>query len=334
MNNNPQSSHSTKAAGSIPYTLRNDLMFHKVMQYSNKALTSLVCAIEGIPTDEVRSVRLLNPINYSFFDGKEFILDVLVELNSRKLLVIELQIYHDNNWIMRSLLYLGRSFDSLGFGDQYNKLKPTTMVSIMGYTLFPDAPEFYAHYELRNVRTGRPYTSNFKLNVLDLSKTALATEEDIVSGLKDWAALFNAAEWKELYDLSRKNDAFKEVCTIMEALNTIPQERTIFEAHRRWVEQQSSLTYDLEHTRAELDTTREQLSSAQSRLDFTQSRLDSTQSKLESTQSRLDSAQSKLDSTQSKLDSTQEQLDSAIASLHDEQKRVAELESRIRELTG
>ena len=65
-------------------------------------------------------------------------------------LTIELQIYTDTDWIMRSLLYLGRIFDSIGFGDAYILLKPTTLVCIMGYTLFPNTAEFYACYELRN----------------------------------------------------------------------------------------------------------------------------------------------------------------------------------------
>ena len=265
----------------INFSLKNDLMFHVVMQKSPKALTSLVCALKNLSPGAVRSVCLRNPIIFGSYDeSKEVILDVLVEMNDSEYINLELQIYVDKYWIMRSLLYLARTFDSLRIGQKYKDLKPTTIVCIMGYMLFPEDPEFYARYELKNTRNNRSYTSNFNLNVLDLSRLDLATRKDVSCGLADWARIFNAATWEELYALSKDNEVFMEVYEIMRAAELSPEERTMLEGHRRWLEVHNTLMGDLEDARAEL-------SSTQSRLKTTETALSSTQVKLSSTEAEL-----------------------------------------------
>ena len=162
----------------------------------------------------------------------------------------------------------------------------------MGYTLFPDTAEFYACYELRNKRNGLPYTSNFQLNVLDLTQVELATQDDISHGLKDWADLFNAETWEELYTLTRKNDVFKEVYEIMRALNTIPQEKTLFEARRRWLEVHNSVISNLEKAQAERDAALSSLHAEQQKV----AELEATKAELEARIRELTAASAGSDS--------------------------------------
>ena len=42
------------ATGEIEFTLMSDMMFHYVMQKSERALTGLVCALKGISPDDVQ----------------------------------------------------------------------------------------------------------------------------------------------------------------------------------------------------------------------------------------------------------------------------------------
>ena len=74
-----------------------------------------------------------------------------------------------------------------------------------------------------------------KLNVLYLKKTDLATEEDKKNNLVYWAELFKATTWEDLIALCDDRPEFEEVATAMYKTNTIPQERTIMEAHERYV---------------------------------------------------------------------------------------------------
>lgn len=229
------------ATGPIAVTLRNDMMFHRVMQSSNNALKGLVCALKGLEPSTVKEVILMNPIDYSEYAHKEIILDVKVMLNSNEVLDIELQLYYSRDWVQRSLLYLCRSFDSISVGENYEKLMPTTVIAIMDNPLFPEFPEFYSHYQILNTKNHRPYTTMLNINVLYLNRTELATEEDISNGLLYWAELFQATTWEELKKICESKSEFKEVAGIMYKSNIQSQERTLFEAHQKFLMDQASM---------------------------------------------------------------------------------------------
>ncbi|MBR5968893.1 MAG: Rpn family recombination-promoting nuclease/putative transposase, partial [Lachnospiraceae bacterium] len=191
------------ASGSIEVTLKNDMMFHMVMARSETALKGLVCTLKGLREKDVRSVKLLNPINYDEYLEKEIIVDTLVEMNNAEILNIELQVIRDPDWIKRSLLYLCRAYDNIkGEEKGYERLKPTTHIGILDHDLFPEHPEFYAKYLMINVKTGMVYTSIFGMNVLSLNRIRLATDEDKKHRLDYWARVFRAETWEELKALA------------------------------------------------------------------------------------------------------------------------------------
>ena len=239
------------ATGPISVTLRNDMMFHRVMQNSNRALKGLVCALKGLDPKNVKNVELTNPIDYASFNGKEIILDIKVLLNNNSILDIELQLYRCKYWEHRSLLYLCRSFDSIGISEDYYLLKPTSLIAIMDDPLFPEYPEFYSKYQFLNIRNYQPYSTMLSLNVLYLNCTDLATDEDKANNLVYWAKLFQATTWDELKKLSTLNPDFEEVAAIMYKSNIQSQERTLFEAHQKYVMDRLSTLKEIEESTAE-----------------------------------------------------------------------------------
>ena len=82
--------------------------------------------------------------------------------------------------------------------------KPVIHIGILDYTLFENAPEFYATYELQNIRTQQTYSRKLSLNMLDLTQIDRATEEDKCFGIDRWAALFRATTWEELRMITKK----------------------------------------------------------------------------------------------------------------------------------
>ena len=181
------------ASGAIETSLRNDMMFHMVMSRSDLALKGLISALMGMREEDVKSVTVLNPINYDEYLHKKIIVDTLVEMNNNEILNIEVQVQQDKHWIKRSLLYLSRSFDNLtGENKSYATLKPTTHIGILDHDLFSDHLEFYARYQLRNAKDGHVYTDIFGMNVLSLKRTELATTEDKENRLDYWAEVFRA----------------------------------------------------------------------------------------------------------------------------------------------
>ncbi len=240
------------ATGPIDVTLKNDMMFHLVMARSPKALKGLVCALKGLDPKTVKDVILTNPVDYSMYATKEIILDVKVSLNNNEIIDIELQMYVKGSWKLRTLLYLCRCFDSIGEGDDYSKLKPATFIAIMNDPLFPEYPEFYSHYELLNTKNFHSYSSFMKLNVLYLNKTDIATKEDIDNDLVYWAEIFKATTWEELKKICLKNDTFKEVAQVMYKSNVQSQEKTIMEAHEKYMLDKRTLEHELQESKEEL----------------------------------------------------------------------------------
>ena len=82
---------------------------------------------------------------------------------------------------------------------------PVHSIGFLNFTLFEDAPEFFATYQLRNNKNNRLYTGKFSIHVIDLTRIDLATEEDKHYEIDRWAKLFKAATWEELKMIA-KND--------------------------------------------------------------------------------------------------------------------------------
>ena len=238
------------ATGEIEFTLMSDMMFHYVMQQSEKALTGLVCALKGLSPNNVQGIHVENPIDLNSA-GKETIMDIKLTLNNNEILNIELQVYPDKYWISRSIIYLCRAYDNIGSGDNYSLVKPTTLFCITDQELIPNAEaEFYAKYRLTNLKNHHLYTDKFGINMLQLNHTDLATQEDIVNNLVYWADLFKATTWEEFKNLAKNHPDIEEVGNLIFELNYDNQAKELLEGQRRYREQMNS-QYTAGYTDAE-----------------------------------------------------------------------------------
>ena len=61
-----------------------------------------------------------------------------------------------------------------------------------------------------DVNTHRIYSDKFSLYVLDLSQIDLATEEDCLWQIEEWAKLFKATTWEEIKMTADKNEYLTE----------------------------------------------------------------------------------------------------------------------------
>ncbi len=207
----PVSALLRNAHGTIPYGMTNDYMFRAVLQSNNKVLRGLICALLHLSEEEVRSVEITNPVVLGeAVEDKEFRLDINVILNDHTLINLEMQIANRLNWRERSVMYLCRSFDSLNHGQDYTEAKPAIHIGFLDYTLFEEHPEFYASYKLINVKNYQKYSDSITLNVIDLSRIDLATEEDKKYHIHEWAALLKAATWEEIRMLAGKDEYLQE----------------------------------------------------------------------------------------------------------------------------
>lgn len=199
------------AHGTIPYNMTNDYMFRAVLQSNNKVLRGLICSLLHLTEDDIISVEITNPIILGeSVENKEFRLDINVLLNDNTLINLEMQVANKLNWKKRSVMYLCRSFDRLNHGQDYDEAKSAIHIGFMDYTLFDNCPEFYATYKLINVKSHQIYSDSLTLNVVDLSRIDLATEDDKKHHLDSWAALFKSTTWEELKMIASKDEYLNE----------------------------------------------------------------------------------------------------------------------------
>lgn len=222
------------ATGEIKYTLAGDVMIHYVMQNSKKTLINFISALKGISPKDVKDILIMNPMDFNNFDDKKSIMDFKLLLNNGEIINIELQMYMDNYWINRSLLYLCKGYNSIEDGQPYSLLKPMTQICITDQDLFPSTPEFYSHYLMLNVKNHQPYSNNLAINVLQLKHLNLATEEDKKNQLDYWARLFLAKTWEDLKCLVKEKPSFKEVARMVYQANADEKMKYILEAEYKY----------------------------------------------------------------------------------------------------
>ncbi len=222
----PVFSRLQHAYGPIPYNMTNDYMFRAVLQSNNKALRGLICSLLHLEETQLHSVEITNPIILGkSIKDKEIRLDINIRLNNSSILNLEMQVANRLNWPNRSLLYLGRSFDNLNRGNDYADIKPAIHIGFLNYTPFPEYPEFYASYKMMNVKNHHIYSSHFVLNVVDLSRIDLATDEDRQYQVDAWARLFKATHWEEVRKMAKQNEYLQEASKSIFLYNTDEQIR-------------------------------------------------------------------------------------------------------------
>lgn len=211
---------STLPSGKIRYTLTNDYMFRAVFQKNQNALKGLLSALLGIPKNQIKELRILNPIILGeTIDNKTCILDLHLRLNNNELINIEMQVSDLGNWPERSITYLGRTFDQTQSGGDYSNISTTMHIGILDFNLSHLTPEFYSEFRLMNVKNHEIYSDKFVLRVLNLKTLEDDSIEKEPVDLYNWAKLFKATTWEELKMLASKNPDFEDTIVTMQELS-------------------------------------------------------------------------------------------------------------------
>ena len=228
--------------GRLCYTLTNDYLFHIVFQKNRKILRGLIQSLLNLKDEEIIDIVLENPITPGqAVNDKTVILDLFITLNNNRKINIEMQILNSKDWPERSLTYLCKSFDNLKEGQDYIDVMPAIHIGILDFTLFPDSPEFYAHYAMKNIVNNNIYSDKLLLNVLDLNQIHLATNDDIACGLQYWARLFKAKTWEELQMLASEYEVFEDITDTMKQALADKKTRMECEARERYERDRTSL---------------------------------------------------------------------------------------------
>ena len=254
---------NTNLIGPLTIPMTNDYLFRALLQQNNKVLKGLISSLLHLPLEEIASVEITNPIELgTAIDAKTFLLDIKILLNNDTIINLEMQVINEHNWPERSLSYLCRSFDNLNKGEDYLMIKPIIQICFLDFTLFPSNPEFYATYQLLNVKNHIVYSDKLRLCVLDLTRIDLATKKDRHYQIDYWASLFKATTWEELVMLAEKNESIAEATETVYKLSQEEMIRLQCEAREDYYRRERTIQrqmHELQTTNEELTTTNKQL---------------------------------------------------------------------------
>jgi len=195
--------HFENVTGKIEYNLTNDYIFKAVFQESSTALTGLVSSIIMMPPEKIM-VEVSNPIVLGkSITSKDFYLDLLVIVNGKDRLNLEMQITDYGDWPERSFSYSIRAFDDLKVGEEYRNTKALHHVSFITFDLFKEQNVFFDTYMVSSINNSQVYTDKFKLSVINLKHIDKATEKDKKYNLDRWCRLINASTWEEAKDIAK-----------------------------------------------------------------------------------------------------------------------------------
>lgn len=220
--------------------LTDDLLFHMVFTKNEKALKDLLSVLLGIPAAEIRTIEILNPMQYNdSIQTKPTILDLKVHLNQESFILVEMQVRNFKFWTNRTLIYACRQIDEQTKGkDAYESLQPVVQISIMKYPLFPERRKFYTEYRIQD-DAGKVLTDKMRFYVLDLSSVDAANEAEREQGLVQWAQAFNAEDWNVFKDIDR--NGIREAANTMAMIMSNPTERQLL-----WERKMAMMDYNTE----------------------------------------------------------------------------------------
>ena len=245
---------SEKMEGHVEYGFTNDYMFRAVMQENPVVLQEIVRILLKIPKEDRVTCEVKNPIKLGkTIGGKECILDVCVLVNGKFQVNMEMQMSISLDWVRRSLYYACDMYVGLEKGENYGDCRPTYHFGFVKRSPFKDDEQFCSNYVLTEKKSGRIYTGDFQIGMINLSQIENATKEDRESGLYDWVSLFRAREWKELMELSKRSEALGNAVVTLAELSDDEKIRQQCEARRKYEMDQDALNKRFQNMTSEME---------------------------------------------------------------------------------
>ena len=121
-----------------------------------------------------------------------------------------------------------------------------------------------------------------------------ATEADKANRLDYWAEAFRASTWEGLKELAGKGEVFRKVAEEMYTVNADVSQRSIAEAHRKYVETYTTLKNGFEREKKRADAEEHRANIAEQRADNAEQRANDEKQRADDAEQRADSAEARV----------------------------------------
>ena len=211
-----------------------DFCFKELMQ-NPKVRKGFIAAILGKAPETIRQTTLIpTELRKESEEDKLGILDVLVELENRTKMNMEMQVSYFECWTNRVLFYIGKIYTGqIKEGDDYDKLQKCIHVSILDFIHFPQDEKCCRKIVFCDAKTGEQYTDLMELHILELKK--LPPEDQNEGGIIRWMRFLGGKNRKEFEDMAKKDEYIEEAYNELKKLSLDDQKRLEYELRQKAV---------------------------------------------------------------------------------------------------
>lgn len=285
-----------------------------------------------IPVEEIRSVQLGNTFLWKRYRmQKQGILDVLVELNDKTKINIEMQTTFVNCWDRRNLFYLAKMYtEDLRVGEQYGRLKRCIGISILDFD-FTGGEDYHTVYRLRDER-GNEFSDVFEIHIIELGKRLKGTER-----VDDWIRIINAEKMEDLSMIQARNIGIKTAIEEIKRMSLSRRLRMHYDAYWKakrdaWAikeykeEQDRIFEQRMEENSRKLRAMEQKLEQRSQELEMQEQKVEQCSQKLEIQEQKVEQRSQELKMQEQKLEQCSQKLEQRKQELEAIEKKLKDIE--------
>jgi predicted transposase/invertase (TIGR01784 family) len=196
----------------------NDAVFKAVFAKHPEITLALINAFfEFQGTELLTDIEFIDrELDADEYEGKESRLDILGQTASGVKVNIEMQVNSLTSMGERSLYYWAKNYADLKRGEEYDQLKRTVAINILGFNLFDvkDYPNMHSCFGVYDIKTQCQLTNKLEIHFLELLKFKGKSVKDM-NRMEKWAAYFSkSTPDEELKEIAESEAAIREAMEV------------------------------------------------------------------------------------------------------------------------
>ena len=196
----------------------NDAVFKAVFAKHPEITLALINAFfEFQGTELLTDIEFIDrELDADEYEGKESRLDILGQTASGVKVNIEMQVNPLTSMGERSLYYWAKNYADLKRGEEYDQLKRTVAINILGFNLFDvkDYPNMHSCFGVYDIKTQCQLTNKLEIHFLELLKFKGKSVKDM-NRMEKWAAYFSpSTPDEELEEIAESEAAIRDAMEV------------------------------------------------------------------------------------------------------------------------
>lgn len=156
-------------------------------------------------------IEILNPFNLAkYLQSKESIMDIKCSTESGEIVLIEIQLQGNREFIYRTLFYWANRYSVLlNKGENYNKLHPVISINILDFKLIDVIDDIHTCYVLKEIKHNNILTDHCQFHFIELPK--FKNNHDNNEMKKEFLSWIKFFKGDKMDNLLKENTVFEQV---------------------------------------------------------------------------------------------------------------------------